>query len=167
MFCLSFPNRASDSGDLYIDFDRNQLLFPVVLLDFQVEARFNHSSPNHAYASHIASRISYHVCIMLFVHCTWLILFLFLVVLDAFRWSRAVNRRSAPYLFCLPFPIRASDSGDLYIDFDRNHLIFPVECLLCQVTALFIFFLPEHAYASHIISRISCMYCIMLLVHFP
>ena len=28
-------------------------------------------------------------------------------------------------------------------------------------------FLPEHAYASHITSRISCMYCIMLLVHFP
>ena len=26
---------------------------------------------------------------------------------------------------------------------------------------------PEHAYASHIISRISCMYCIMLFVHFP
>ena len=29
------------------------------------------------------------------------------------------------------------------------------------------FFLSEHAYASHITSRISCMYCIMLLVHFP
>ena len=28
---------------------------------FKVEARFNHSFPNHAYASHIASRISYHV----------------------------------------------------------------------------------------------------------
>ena len=28
-------------------------------------------------------------------------------------------------------------------------------------------FFPEHAYASHIISRISCMYCIMLLVHLP
>ena len=29
------------------------------------------------------------------------------------------------------------------------------------------FFLPEHAYASHIISRISCMFCSMLLVLFP
>ena len=29
------------------------------------------------------------------------------------------------------------------------------------------FFRPEHAYASHIISRISYMFCIMLLVHFP
>ena len=69
------------------------------------------------------------------------------------------------FLFCLPFANRASVSGDLYIDFDR--LIFPVAYLVCQVPALFILFLPEHAYASHIISRISCMYCIMLLVRFP
>ena len=61
LFCLPFPNRASDSGDLYIDFNRNQLTFLVALLDFQVESRFNHSFPNHAYAPHIASRISYHV----------------------------------------------------------------------------------------------------------
>ena len=69
-------------------------------------------------------------------------------------------------LFCLPLANRASVSGDLYIDFDRNHLIFPVACLVCQVTALFIIFLPEHAYASHTTSRISYMFCIMLLVHF-
>ena len=81
LFCLAFPNRASESDDLYIDFDQNQLLFPVELLDFQVEARFNHSFPNHAYASHIASRISCHVCIMLLEHCTWLIVLLLLVVL--------------------------------------------------------------------------------------
>ena len=81
MFCLPFPNRASDSGDLYINFDRNQLTFPVALLDFQVEARFNHSFANLAYASHTASRIAYHVCIMLFEHCTWLIVFLLLVCL--------------------------------------------------------------------------------------
>ena len=81
MFCLPFPNRASDSGDLYIDFNRNHLTFPVALLDFQVEARFNHSLSNLAYASHTASRIAYHVCIMLFEHCTWLIVFLLLVCL--------------------------------------------------------------------------------------
>ena len=40
---------------------------------------FYHSFANLAYASHIASRISYHVCIMLFEHCTWLIVFLLLV----------------------------------------------------------------------------------------
>ena len=79
--CLPFPNRTSDFGDLYIDFNRNHLTFPVALLDFQVEARFNHSLSNHAYASHIASRIAYHVCIMLFELCTWLIVFLLLVCL--------------------------------------------------------------------------------------
>ena len=77
----------------------------------------------------------------------------------------AVFRRLVSFLFCLPFANRASDSGDLYIDFDRNHLIFPVACLVCQVTAMFIIFLPEHAYASHTISCISYMFCIMLLVH--
>ena len=81
LFCLPFPNRVSDSGDLYINFNRNHLTFPVSLLDFHVEARFNHSLSNLAYASHIASRITYHVCIMLLEHCTWLIVFLLLVVL--------------------------------------------------------------------------------------
>ena len=64
LFCLPFPNRASDSYDLYIDFDRNHLTLPVALLDFHVEARLNHSFPNHAYASHTASRISYHVHVL-------------------------------------------------------------------------------------------------------
>ena len=83
------------------------------------------------------------------------------------RCYHAVNRRFVSFLFCLPFANRASVSGDLYIDFNRNHLIFPVACLFFQVTALFIIFLPEHAYASHIISRISYMFCIMLFVLFP
>ena len=81
LFCLPFPNRASDSSDLYINFNRNYHTFTVALLYFQVEARFNHSLSNLAYASHTASRISYHVCIMLFEHCTWLIVFRLLVVL--------------------------------------------------------------------------------------
>ena len=80
-------------------------------------------------------------------------------------WYHGVNRRIVAFLFCLPFANCASVSGDLYIDFNRNHLIFPAEHLVCQVDALFILFLPEHAYASHITSRISCMYCIMLLLH--
>ena len=79
--CLPFPNRNSDSSDLYIVFKRFHLIFPVALLDFHVEARFNHSLSNLAYASHIASRIAYHVCIMLFELCTWLIVFLLLVCL--------------------------------------------------------------------------------------
>ena len=72
------------------------------------------------------------------------------------RWHRAVNRRSVPYLFCLPFANRASDSGDLYIDFDRNQLIFPAAHLVCQVDAWFFLSLRKHAYALHITSRISC-----------
>ena len=81
LFCLPFLNRASDSGDLHIDFNRNHLTFPVALLDFQVEARFIYLMSNLAYASHIASRIAYHVCIMLFELCMWLIAFLLLVCL--------------------------------------------------------------------------------------
>ena len=61
LFCLPFPKRASDSSDLHIDFDQNRLTFPVALLVFHVESRLNHSFPNHAYASHTASRISCHV----------------------------------------------------------------------------------------------------------
>ena len=62
------------------------------------------------------------------------------------------------FLFCLPFANRASVSGDPNVDFNWNHLIFPVACLVCLVTSLFIIFLPEHAYASHIISCISYMF---------
>ena len=78
LFCLPFANRASDSGDLYIDFNRNHLTFPVVLLDFQGEARFNHFFANHAYASHTASRISYHVHVLLvyYVVCFFPVLLL-------------------------------------------------------------------------------------------
>ena len=61
-----------------------------------------------------------------------------------------------PLLFCLPFANRASDSGDLYIDFDRNQLIFLAALLVCQVEAWFNLFLPEHAYALRFTSRISC-----------
>src|SRR4051812_36363984 len=61
-----------------------------------------------------------------------------------------------PFLFCLPFANRASDSGDLYIDFNRNHLIYPAAYLVCQDYAGFILFLQEHAYALHTTSRISC-----------
>ena len=38
--------------------------------------------------------------------------------------------------------------------------------LVCQLDALIILSLSEHAYALHIISCISFLFCIMLLVHF-
>ena len=60
------------------------------------------------------------------------------------------------FYLCLLFPNHASDSGDLYIDFNRNYLIFPAAHLVCQVDALLILFLLKHAYALHIMSCISC-----------
>ena len=73
-----------------------------------------------------------------------------------FRWHRAVNRSIVPLLFCLPFANHASDSGDLYIDFDRNQLIFPAALLVFQVEAWFNLSFSKHAYALHITSHISC-----------
>ena len=72
------------------------------------------------------------------------------------RCYHVVNRSFASFLWCLPFANRASVSSDLYIDFDRNNLIFPATHLVFQVDALIILSLPEHAYASHIMSCISC-----------
>src|SRR3954464_3374952 len=68
------------------------------------------------------------------------------------------------FLFCLSFANRASDSGDLYIDFNRNHLTFPVACLGCQDYALFIFsFRSMHMHC--IPSRIS-YHVYVLVVYF-
>ena len=89
------------------------------------------------------------------VHC-WYVGVQWLSFLLHSRWHCAVDRRLVSLLFCLPFAKHASDFGDLYIDFDRNQLIFPVAHLVCQVDALFNLFLSEHAYALHITSRISC-----------
>ena len=81
LFCLPFANRASDSGDLYIDFNRNHLTFPVALLDFQVEARFMH------FLSYLAFCIPHRIphSISSFHHiawtCPWLIVSLLLVCL--------------------------------------------------------------------------------------
>ena len=52
---LPFPNHNSDSGDLYIDFIRNQLRFPVALFDFQVDVRT--PIPSHI---DLAGNTSYH-----------------------------------------------------------------------------------------------------------
>ena len=74
---LPFPNRNSDPDVFYIVFKRFDLIFLVAHLDFQVEARFLH------FLSHLAcaSRIAYHLCIILFDPCTWLIVSLLLVCL--------------------------------------------------------------------------------------
>ena len=77
----------------------------------------------------------------------------------------AVNRRIVSFLFGSPYANRASVSGDLYIDFDRNHLIFPVAYLVCQVTALFILFLRSThthriSYLAYHACIASCCLCI-------
>ena len=123
LFCLPFPNRASNSGDLYIVFDRNQLTFPVALLFFQVEDRFNHSFPNHAYASHIASRISYHVCIMLLEHCTWLIVFLLLVVL---AWVETGDE----YVIEEPIEYAYEDQAFVFSEIFAGKMTIPSKSLL-------------------------------------
>ena len=64
-----------------------------------------------------------------------------------------------PFLFCLPFANRASVPGDPYIDFNRNHLIFPAAYLVCQVDALFIIF-PSEArirFAYHLSHIMTCI----------
>ena len=76
-----------------------------------------------------------------------------------FKCYDVVKCNVALFLFCSSFANRASVSGDPYIDFNRNHLIFPAAYLVCQVDALFILFLPEHAYASHIIHVLHHVAC--------
>ena len=76
-----------------------------------------------------------------------------------------VKRNFALFLFCSSFANRASVSGDLYTDFNWNHLIFPVACLVCQVTALFIiFFRSTHmhriSYLAYHTCFASCCLCI-------
>ena len=61
-------------------------------------------------------------------------------------------------MFCSSFANRASVFGDLYIDFTRNHLIFPAAYLVCQVDAWsFFFFRSTH---MHRISHLAYHACI-------
>ena len=150
MFCLPFPNRASDSGDLYIDFNRNKLLFLVALLVFQVEARFNHSSSNLAYASHTASRISYHVCIMLFEHCTWLIVFLLLVVL---AWVEPGDE----YVIEEPVEYAYEDQANVNSENFAGKMTIPSKSLLSLLARCSLFC---YAYATIPTTCLSCLpYC--------
>ena len=99
--CLPFPNRNSDSGDLYIVFKRFHLTFPMAHLDFQVEARFFHSFANHAYASHTASHISYHVLVLVvyYVVCFFSgVCFFGLVPITSRLWGPV---RLHPFIFVM------------------------------------------------------------------
>ena len=145
LFCLPFANRASVSGDLYIDFDRNQLIFPVAILVFQVEARFNHSLSNLADASHIASRIAYHVCIMLFEHCTWLIVFLLLVCLV---WVEPGDK------FANEEPVEFAYEDQVNSDNFAGKMIIPSKSLLSLLARCSLFC---YAYATMPTTCLSCL----------
>ena len=148
LFCLPFPNRASDSGDLYIDFNRNHLTFLVALLDFQVEARFYHFLSNLTYASHIASRISYHVCIMLFEHCMWLIVFRLLVVLV---WVEPGDE------FANEEPVEFSYEDQVNSDNFACKMIIPSKSLLSLLARCSLFC---YTYAAIPTTFLSCLpYC--------
>ena len=70
----------------------------------------------------------------------------------------AVKHSFASFLFCMSFANRASVFVDIYIyiDFDWNHSIFPVACLVCQVDAMIIFFPSGVPYAVHVVPCIPC-----------
>ena len=136
LFCLPFPNRNSDSGVLYIVFKRFHLIFPVAHLDFQVEARFIHSLWNLAYASHIASRIAYHVCIMLFELCTWLIVFLLLVCLV---WVEPGDEfaNEEPVEFAFKDPVNSDNCAGKMITPSKSLLSLLASCsLFCYAYAM-------------------------------
>ena len=145
MFCLPFINRASDCGDLYIDFNRNHLTFPVALLDFQVEARFNHSLSNLAYASHTASRIAYHVCIMLLEDCTWLIVLLLLVVIV---WVEPGDE------FVNEEPVEFAYEDQVNSDNFAGKMIIPSKSLLSLLARCSLFC---YAYATIPTTCLSCL----------
>ena len=145
MFCLPFPNRVSDSGVLYIDFKRNHLTFLVSHLDFQVEARFFHLLSNLAYASRIASRITYHVCIMLFELCTWLIAFLLLVCLV---WVEPGDdfANEEPVEFSFEDPVNSDNVAGKMIILSKSLLSLLARCsLFC------------YAYATIPTTSLSCL----------
>ena len=67
-----------------------------------------HPLSNLAYASHIASRIAYHVCIMLFEPCTWLIVFLLLVCLVRVEPGDEIANEE-PVEFALEDPVNSDN----------------------------------------------------------
>ena len=136
---------SDDSGDLYIVFNRNHLTFPVALLDFQVEARFNHSLSNLAYASHIASRITYHLCIILFELCTWLIVFHLIVCLV---WVESGDE------FTNKEPVEFAFEDPVNFDNFAGKMIIPSKSLLSLLARCSLFC---YAYATMPTTCLSCL----------
>ena len=94
---------------------------------------FNHSLSNLAYASHIASRIAYHVCIMLFEHCMWLIVFLLLVCL-VWVEPRDEFANEEPVEFAFEDPVNSDNFAGKMIIPSKSLLSLLARCslfLLC------------------------------------
>ena len=127
------------------DFNWNHLTFPVALLDYQVEARFYHSLSNLAYASLPASRIAYHVCIMLFEHCTWLIVFRLLVVLV---WVEPGDE------FVYEEPVEFAYEDQVNSDNFAGKMIIPSKSLLSLLARCSLFC---YAYAMIPTTCLSCL----------
>ena len=150
LFWLSFPNHVADFGDLYIDFDRNQLIFLAALLVFQVESRFNLSFPKHAYALHIASRISCHVlhhvaCALHVVDCVSLCLFLLLVE----PGDELVIEETVEYVF--------EDQAFVFSENFAGKMTIPSKSLLSLLAKCSLFC---YAYATIPTTCLSCLpYC--------
>ena len=152
---MPFPNRNSDSGDLYIVFKRFHLIFPVAHLDSQVEASFMHPLSNLSYASRIASRITYHHCIILFDPCTWLIVSLLLVCLV---WVEPGDE------FANEEPVEFAYEDQVNSDNFVGKMIIPSKSLLSLLARCSLFC---YAYATIPTTCLSCLpnYHVKLLTH--
>ena len=90
-----------------------------------------HSLSNLAYASRIASRIAYHVCIMLFDPCTWWIVSLLLVCLV---WVEPGDEftKEEPVEFAFEDPVNSDNCAGKMIIPSKSLL-----SLLCQFARFF------------------------------
>ena len=146
---LPFPNRNSDSGVLYIVFKRFHLVFPVAPLDFQVEPRFMHFLSYLAYASHTASRISYHVHVLVvyYVMC-------FFPVFASLGWVRYRRVCEDPfdYVRLSSSWTRSSSLQDFRQDDHTLEITSIFACLVARSFAMpMLRYLPLAYHASYIV----------------
>ena len=123
----------------------------VALLVFQVEARFNRPFLNHAYASHIASRISWHVLhhVVCALHRGWL-WFPFLVFL---LWVEPVDE------CVIEEPVEYAYEDQAYINSENfaGKMTIPSKSLLSLLARCSLFC---YAYATISTTCLLCLpYC--------
>ena len=148
LFCLSFANRASVSGDPYIDSDRNHPIFPAACLVCQVTSLFIiFVRSTHM---HRISYLAYHAmyCIMLLVHCTMIDTCSIACVLALCRAGRWVHERGTCWVrlrgasFWQPWELCRQDGH-----YHRYHFYL---CLLVVRSIAMSRYLPLVYHAFHI-----------------